>query len=271
MPTINIVGAGLAGSISARLLERKGFKIRLFDNLETYGASRNSENLFSMGWKNKLGEEMTRGGISILKREYNMQSMAFKTKVRFDNVFHIHPRDILMPPEIKEKVIAVSELGVKTQNMEFDGPVILAAGAWCNELLKGAPMVDSLTGHALLFKGTWEGPPIMEIHAPYRHLKIFQWAPNKIWFGDSTCILDKNYKAKQPIYLERTLSLAKKYGFSDSPEFVFGKRPWVKGQRGHLSKVSENVWLLTGGWKCGLVIYAYLANKLAEEISCLYR
>ena len=107
---------------------------------------------------------------------------------------------------------------------------------------------------------------------PHRHFKAFQFDKNRIWFGDSTAVLHKNYIKRKHELIQNSIQRASKYfNLEGKHELVYGARPFVgESMRnplmGYVKKVSKRVHVLTGGWKMGLVIYPYLAEKILGEI-----
>ena len=106
---------------------------------------------------------------------------------------------------------------------------------------------------------------------PHKHFKVFQFDNNSIWFGDSVAIKHENYMKKQEAYINKSLERAQEYfGLTNPKDIVFGMRPYVgksanNPQMGHLDRLSTRVWVMTGGWKMGLMIYPYLAEKFMQE------
>jgi len=268
--TINIVGAGLAGSILARLLFQNNIKYNIFDSGEKYAASKYSENIFSLGWEKRLGKEICNYSVNTLNKMVKVDTVYFKN-INYIKSYRVKPKNILVE-HIKDSVTSVNEDGVMTEeNGFYKGITVLCAGIYNKDFIniKG---LDALTGHGLLFEGVWKKDPAMLMPIPHRHFKAFQFDKNRIWFGDSTTVLHKNYIKRKNELIENSVQRAKKYfNLTGKYETAFGARPFVgKNTRqpmmGYHKKLNGRLHVLTGGWKMGLVIYPYLANKLMSEL-----
>tara|TARA_R100000278_G_scaffold122808_2_gene110036 strand:- start:1143 stop:1964 length:822 start_codon:yes stop_codon:yes gene_type:complete len=267
--TLNIIGAGLAGSFVERLARKNNIKTRIFDEENSYAASPYSENIFSFGWAERLGTDIADIAKRILQDTVKVDEVNFRNKNLIKS-YRVQPKNVLVE-YIKDKAIEVSDDGILTKNNGFQkGATIICAGAFCNKLVPVMGL-NSLSGHGLLFKGKWRKEPMMLMPIPHKHFKVFQFDEDRIWFGDSVAIKHKNYMAKQQDYIGKSLSRAYDYfGLSDPSQIVFGMRPYVGAsanspKMGHLEKISSRVWVMTGGWKMGLMIYPYLAEKFLGE------
>lgn len=267
--TLNIVGAGLAGSFVERIARKHKLKTRVFDEHNSYAASPYSENIFSFGWADRLGHEMADVSKRILKETVEVDEVNFRN-VNLIKSYRVKPQNVLVE-HIKDTVTEVTDDGVMTKNNGFqEGATIVCAGAFCNELVPVMGL-NSLSGHGLLFDGVWEKEPMMLMPIPHKHFKVFQFDNNSIWFGDSVAIKHENYMKKQEAYINKSLGRAQEYfGLTNPKDIVFGMRPYVgknanNPQMGHLDRLSTRVWVMTGGWKMGLMIYPYLAEKFMQE------
>lgn len=267
--TLNIIGAGLAGSFVERIARQNKIKTRVFDEQNSFAASPYSENIFSFGWADRLGTNIADVAKKTLKETVTVDEVNFRNKNLIKS-YRVQPRNVLVD-YVKDTALKVTDDGVQLRDNGFQkGPTIICAGAFCNKLVPVTGL-NSLSGHGLLFKGKWHKEPMMLMPIPHKHFKVFQFDEDRIWFGDSVAIKHKNYMAKQQEYISKSLSRANDYfGLSNPSEIVFGMRPYVgksanNPQMGYLKKVSPRVWVLTGGWKMGLMIYPYLAEKFIQE------
>ncbi len=268
--TINVVGAGLAGSLLARLFTKNNIKYNIFDSGEKFAASKYSENIFSLGWEKRVGKEICRYSIKSLNGLVDVDTVYFKN-INYIKSYRVKPKNILVE-HIKDSVVSVSDDGVMTEkNGFYEGITVLCAGIYNKDFVH-IEGLDALTGHGLLFEGVWKKEPAMIMPIPHRHFKAFQFDKNRIWFGDSTAVLHKNYIKRKEELIENSVQRAKKY-FDLTGEFdiVYGARPFVgenmrQPKMGYHKKINNRLHVLTGGWKMGLVIYPYLANKLMSEL-----
>lgn len=254
---VNIIGAGLAGSILKRVLDENRIKNHIYDCEKPWRASVISENLFSPSWSKTLGEKLVGNGIKTLESVVDISSINFKTLAGHNEVLHVHPKNILVPYVKKEVDIGCFGSGI----------TIDCRGYWATvkeEML-------GLTGQGVFISGKLDGEPIMNFVAPYTHQKLFQWDKNRIWYGDSTCIQYDKYVPRMDYYTDRCLSRAarlSRYAATLLMRPVYGIRPQVKGHKGYL-RLNRKLIINTGGWKCGLIIYADQARKILKYIQGL--
>jgi hypothetical protein len=262
---LNIVGAGLAGSLVARQAGQEGLRYRLFDDGRFGGASRYSENLLSPTWLRD--QAWLQPALTILTRLVPVRPLSFWTGTKQQLVYFAPLADTLLEPEIRRSVTAVTDEGVTDDAGEqYAGPTVIATGVWARALVPSLPEIENYAGHALLFPGSW-GQPIMRCFQPYRHEKIFEWQPGVTWYGDSTAVPYARYTREREQLVAASRQRARAAGLLGEGTLVTGYRPSVgKRHGGYTQRVSERVWTITGGYKNGLVCYAMQAPKLIHEI-----
>lgn len=254
-----IVGGGLAGSMVAHYAQLHGWEPIVIDNGNNWAASRASSNLTMPSWLNSLGE-VGQEGFKALQEDWPIREILFNSgKIA---AYHLAMDDVLWRMSINKTIVKVSNGSVQTSEGEqIEGTIVVAAGIWCSELLNIE--LKALTGHTLLFRGQWPDP-ILELWAPYRHLKVFQWLEDIIMFGDSTAILHKNYDADK--YEIASLARARRLGLMGSHHTLRGIRPVAPKQPVLCEKLASHLWVLTGGGKMGMTVYAAAAKRLVEEL-----
>lgn len=263
-----IVGGGLAGSMLATLAEKRGIESLIIDNGEDWAASRASAMLTVPSWLASHKETGLRG-FELLAEHWPLKSLVFQGG---KTGYHLHMDDVLCRQPMRDKVQLVSDGFVSTeQHGSFSGTVVVAAGSWSGQLIQGLK-VDALAGHSLVFKGTWPDAPVLKMWAPYRHLKIYQWQPRLspyhpglIWFGDSLAVKPENYKPEEMELA--SLGRARGAGLVGSHTILRGLRPVVKGYpSGMVERISDKLWVLTGGGKMGMTLYPALAERLLNQL-----
>ena len=266
----NIIGAGLCGSMVAKEFDNKGIPYRVFESNEQFASSKISENLFSPTWLK--GTEYLDESIKWLSSNYPVEVKKFKTNKSTQNVFHIPINKILVSNYIFKKVSRVTDTGLYCGSEFYEGVNIVCAGFFCKELLNVGPL-GSLSGHGLLFEpneNNLELEELMRHYRPFTHEKIINWFDGRVWYGDSTAIIHSQYIKHQKKYIENTLKRAKAIGLRGKYNIYFGARPFVNTDLkkfGLYRKISNNNYVLTGGWKDGLVIYPSLVSKLMTDLN----
>lgn len=265
----NIIGAGLAGSIVAKELDKKKLFYRIFDCNEKFAASKISENLFCVTWLK--GVPYIKSSIDYLQNNYNVEKRSLVTNASTQIVFHIPVDKILVSNYINKKVTKLTDNGCYCGSEFYGGVNIICAGYFTKELLP-IKNLESLTGHGLIFEANQNNLLVKETmrhYRPYTHEKVIKISGGRIWYGDSTTILHDNYIKNQDKYIRQTLIRAKKIGLSGKYIIKFGARPFINDETkkfGYYKQVNKNNYVITGGWKDGLVIYPYLVSKLMKDL-----
>lgn len=253
----------MAGSILARHLDKEKIPYKIYDAEKRWRASPISENLFSLSWAKTLGSEVVQTGVKSLEEIVPISSINFKTKAGHNSVLHVHPDDILVKNYERRTVVVNQWLDHASVPIAGSNDIVVD----CRGFWVWVKNMVGLTGQGLFIRGTLEQEPIMNFVAPYTHQKLFQWDKKRIWYGDSTCIKHELYVNRRESYVYRCIQRAGKLltFMPDEVEVVHGIRPWVKGHKGFLS-FHGNYIVNTGGWKCGLVIYAAHAKRIVSYI-----
>lgn len=265
----NIVGAGLSGSFVAKELDNNNIPYRIFDSNEPFAASRISENLFSPTWLK--GIEYLDPSIKWLTKNYEIQNKRFKTNKTYQNVFYLPIDKVLRQKYILKKVTKLSNDGLYCGSEHYQGINIICAGYYSKKLIK-IDALNSLSGHGLLFEPNETNIKLEEVmrhYRPFTHEKVMKWHDGRIWYGDSTAIIHQSYLKNQKQYIENTLQRAKKIGLTGKYNMYYGARPFMNNKLkkyGLYKKINDNNFVLTGGWKDGLIIYPYLVSKLMRDI-----
>ncbi len=272
--TINVVGAGIAGSLVTRLLHKNGFTVRVFDDQDKYAGSMASSNLFIASWLKKFESSSARLGISVLEELFKdkidqpfERGIADAAKVK-----HIAQRHLLVDADFEEEVRGLYVGGVETSKTRWPGRTVLCCGARIAELAPGEK-VDALVGHCVFLQGKLPpGFSSLTMPLPYRHFKLYQYSDNQIYFADSTAVKKDVYWKRREELQAKLLERARAATNDLFPVLAVrvGYRPCLDGfPFGKLTALAPGVWSVNGGGKNGLVAYAALAHRLVQELFVL--
>lgn len=257
-----IVGAGLAGSMVAKYATDKGYDCVVLDDGNDLAASRASSNLSMFSWIKKLGD-VGEQGVSNLQKDWPIQTIQFNGGK--SPALHLPSEDVLWKNVVFAKVSQIHDGWVKTtEEKSYYGTVVVAAGVWSQKLLE-VEGLQAVAGHTLFFEGQWS-EPILKLWAPYKHLKIFQYNSDLVLFGDSTAVLQQNYLEDHKL---ASLMRAKELGLAPPYKLrgvYSGLRPVMKDKNVVCERRGEKLWLLTGGGKMGMTMYAATAKQLVERL-----
>ena len=267
---VNIIGCGLAGSFIAKQLELNKIEYRIFDSNEKFASSKISENLFSMTWLK--GHPYLKYSIDFLSNNYNIINKQFNTNKSIQNVLHIPISNVLKKIDILKKVTKINNEGLFCNEEFYKGINIICAGYYSKNLIN-IKDINSLTGHGFLFEPNDNNNLIKEVmrhYRPFVHEKIMKWHTGEIWYGDSTAIMHQNYLNKQNYYINESLKRISKIGLIGKYKLQFGARPFINNDTkkfGYYKKINQNNYVITGGWKDGMIIYPYLSSLLIKDIN----
>lgn len=281
MRTINVVGAGIAGSLVARVLRARGHEVRVIDDCDVNSASRASSNLYIGSWLKKFSSSAAANGIRVVEELFAgkidqpfSRGIADAMKVR-----HVAQQHILVEPDEVGTVTKVSTYdfsnppsngGVLLGGRFLHGPTVICTGHRGAELVPGLK-VDVKVGHCIHFRGRLpEGKSSLTLASPYVHAKLYQLDEDTIYFADSVAVTRDAYAKRSKELMDRTMARAVALlGYEPEVKSILvGYRPFVAGHDfGYLAQVKPGVWVLNGGGKNGIVAYADAADRLAKEIS----
>ena len=273
MKTINVVGAGLAGSIVTHVLRGRGFDVRVFDDRDDFSASRASSNLFIRHWLKRFMDRGAGNGVDIIEKLFGDRidepfdrGLGYAMKVR-----HIAQRYIIVKTDFVGKVNVITPKFVKIRgcSVEFLGPTVLCTGHRAATELAEEKDVTVKVGQCSFWKGDIaSGEATISMLSPYRHQKFYQFAPGVIYYSDSVALGLDAYNKRRDEVVATSLERARKFvGNRALIEMKVGYRPIIKGQDfGRVHQVAENCWSVNGGGKNGIAAYAHLAHKLANAV-----
>lgn len=277
MKTVNIVGAGLAGSILAANLRSEGIPVRIFDDKDSKAASLASSNLFITSWLKKFTSAQAGNGIKTLERLYPTAiNKPFESGIGDAmKVRHIAQRDILVQPDVIGTIVAVDEdmCWCKFEGQHtavgFEGLTVLCLGYRQQDELAPLPDLWVKVGHCIFVEGDLPpGKSRLAIVSPYTHEKLYQFAPGVIYYADSVAVKRDVYGKRGQELFERTHArMCKHLSNPKILSYKVGYRPFVPGHDfGYVAEVKKNVWAINGGGKNGMVAYADAATRVTAEI-----
>lgn len=216
-----IIGAGLIGSMTAKLLRSKGMGVVIVDEQNPMSASKCSFGIWKDSWVNKIIKKEYMEGIPLLEKfaggieeidfivrpkPYKTRSMIDKyvidkTKVSKEKFKRVDCSLILNEEFIEASVLTIDKN--RTTIVKKDGTkeliiakqIVIAAGVWTtdiliqNGLMDNLPYLDFQWGSIFKLKGL-ELPSDNQMAewAPYKQSVYLKTAKNKALFGDGITI-----------------------------------------------------------------------------------
>lgn len=244
---INIIGAGMAGSILAKLLRIEGIKFRLFDAGKPGAASQVSENLIGINWY-KSQKELVRESLSILKSIVPVRII----EAGNNTAHHVFTSELLEEPAYKTEVSRIDKCGLTTSSGDyFPGFNIVCAGIW-SRLLTTVD-VQGYVGHGFIFQKPtpteWIKP-----YKPFRFEKLINRTPNETWYSNSLSVTTKTYAENKERYIQELAADSEKIANLNLGVGVYahGIRPLTAS---HNNIMIDGGMVITGGYKSGMLYY----------------
>lgn len=279
-----IIGAGLFGCVIAAELRSRGMDVTLVDARKEGSGSKPAACLMKPSWYASMGPEMYRPALDLLDRLYGVQDVEFQTVTKMlpVKVKWIPPTKILNKDSLEGRLVnamktrkgwrcKIETPGGFTVELEANH-LIVAAGIWTNEVLRGVenswqiPGLQSRQGIAWLMPNQQVPTPFIKVWAPYRQLVAFNRSKNEGWVSDGTSVKELSMKN-----IENSMDrCSRAVGFEKELHSVIGNRPYIQGVKPccitDCYDFTPNLHVVTGGAKNGTIAAGWAAHVLGQRI-----
>lgn len=269
MKVINIIGAGMAGSILAKMLKKEGIEYRLFDAKREGAASQISENLIGESWY-KNEQPLVRESIATLESLVPVR--------RFHsgghNYLHVYKDDLLERDFINADcmpfpfgVVATPGDGPDFHSSTYPGFNVICAGYW-SRFISNID-VSWNVGHGLLYKD----PVFFEkirLYRPFKYQKLINRNKGEAWYSDSLEVNWRTYHGNKEKYITKLLESAKNFSTLDpaAATYKVGYRPTTLS---HNNYMITNGIVITGGRTQGMIRYPHQCAVAVDFIKRQYK
>lgn len=297
-PDICIIGAGLFGSMTAKLLRSLDFDVLLVDSNEPQAASKCSFGLWRDGWISKELREKVDTSLEIIREFVEIKQInLFDVDKNAESLFYkIDVSQILNEQTMFGKVVALSDDKIivspndkPLQQVEIAPKIatFVCAGVFTTEVLVLAGIrfdsIDSYWGQVLEFSSDAElEHQAIQTWAPYKQAVLLQ-EKDVILFSDGSAVknigFDIKGNPKDPRVLkvqERLPKNLQQLLINDGANLHLklkqvgerqGLRPYLKkGVSDYVTKHTDKIYSATGGAKNSTVLCGYIALKLVEQV-----
>lgn len=268
---VAIVGGGLFGQVIAKELRHRGREVTVFDAQYENAGSRPAACLIKPSWLSSVPRAEFLESLALLDRHYGVRDIQFKTGIKDATVHWVDPRKVLEPPTRNERICCVRKnLLVTNRPEEYEcSHIIVAAGYWSSALVH----VPGLRGYMGAAFTWWTAPwaqntmqPFIRPWAPYKQLVGFMRAPDELWCGDGSSILEHNWNDRRELQSRQRCMEA--VGETNLPVTLRGIRPYVQGTGvAYCVRNDDGIWVATGGAKNGTLAAAWCAGRIARELT----
>lgn len=258
MNPINIIGAGMAGSILAKLLRKEGIEFRLFDARKVGRASMVSENLIGVNWYKNQKDEV-RKALTILKSIVPVRIIEAGTQT----AHHVYTNDLLEQAFINSEV-ELTNRGVRDPGTKvvFEGFNIVCAGVWTRYITN--VQVQGVVGHGLIYQKATQIETIKPFK-PFRFEKLINRNVNETWYSNSLAVNEETYFKHGVKYQQELFDDAKKFANLNLGvgTYATGHRPLTSS---HNNLMIQGGMVITGGYKSGMLYYPIQCQMAVDFI-----
>lgn len=283
-----VIGAGLFGAATARLLAKQGYDVAVVDSNERFAASKCSFGVWKDGWVDKVKPYLAEGLDLLDEFCGGIETREFFDLGKEDVVHQFFYADcfkiMTLGPDITVYPHKVHTVQRKAVNL-FNGDqitakkaVIIAAGAYTDNILTQSGFKPR--GIDIYWGAT------MNVNMHIDECRIFEWAPykqsilhvldeNNFQFGDGSTV--KNPKGDDP-RLNKTserlqLHMNDVVGINVPHEKIVdvreGYRPYIPKGQSFINHHGDRIYSATGGAKNSTLVCTYVAQELFKIIQDL--
>ena len=288
-----IVGAGIFGCMTAKVLRAEGYSVKLIDSEDKLAASKCAIGVYKEGWvanfkeKYKVSKAVLDRFDLVTSEEFIDMNVIFdenSKKEPFQPMLRVKCKELLDEKFTKGEVIGIENKRVTYIESKTGAQIILAsnicvvvaAGYKNPELLAKYPLAQSVEPH-------WGA--VLEVNKHIDESRIFQWAPYRqavllktseetFLFGDGTKIKDFETKPdKVEMASNRLIQHLQKVSMTSDLSKVNsskeGNRPILpKNQKGnYVVAVDKNILSITGGGKSSSVLCGWVAEEVLKYVN----
>ena len=281
-----IIGAGLVGCMTSKVLEDAGYSTLIIDMEHPYAGSKCSFGIWKDGWVNKVIRKEYEEGLDTLEK-YAGEKVTIElfnmTKERVDEFYYVDCDNIMnedfLPAEVTRIENNRVEFTMEGQKMvgKATVAVVVAAGAFTQTILEdsgydNAPKLDVLWGATMDVRMPIDESRIQE-WAPYKQCILYKVNDKKFVFGDGATV--KNPKVDDPRVKKASTRLQEHLNMTTMASVPNSKikavnegyRPYLsKGTPNFINKHDRRLISATGGAKNTTILCGFMAQEVLKTI-----
>jgi glycine/D-amino acid oxidase-like deaminating enzyme len=268
-----VIGGGIIGTTVAKTLLDKGLSCALFDRGDYLAGTAPSGGHLKPGWFGDMPKSEYEPSIELLDDCWGIVNESFRCGPARIPLMRVDTDKVLKYPKIQKAVHAIKGQATKTPEVILSDEsykcrlLVLATGVWANELLKDQEYdIQRKRGISFLVPGQLKHP-FVKPWAPYKQIVAHQQTNSKIWVGDGSAILDKNWDEKRIEQCRKRCLKSLKKPLKTNIRQREGLRAYVKHSKKHpcvFDKVGRNIYLATGAGKSGTISAGWVTRKILE-------
>lgn len=279
-----VIGAGIIGATVARGLLKLGMEVLVLDDRRSLGGTRPSGGHLKPSWFSSMAKDEYTPAMELLEDLWGMSAEDFylwPLGKLTTKVYRVDTDKVLKAPSVNATVVGLEHLEnfplvrytmLPSQEQRVDRCrlLVVAAGAWCHELL---PNITTTAKQGVSFRV--EGrltQPFIKAWAPYKQVVAHQQKLEEIWVGDGSAIIPKNWgEDRTAACRSRCLTALQKnvVGSAKVKHTIYGLRAYAKQKSGPclLERIGPRTWVATGAGKSGTISAGWVARRILDANS----
>ncbi len=286
MIDVIIIGAGLVGSMTAKVLRDEGYSVRIFDSREKLSGSKCASGVWKEGWVNPKIKERVEEGLGTLQKYANIQLLDFynRDNGKTEEMFYVDWSEICNEDYVDAKVFEVKNKKIEyiPTDSETDWTdeakyaVLICAGAFTDKILSEsgyAPIgIDAYWGNLLVLDGANMKMSVVKTWAPYKQIVALRYKDQGMKFSDGSTVKNPKPDDDRCDKVEARLLQHLEDTFPNLPDtlgvtYYTGLRPYLQDKSiNFINTHDKNLFSATGGAKNTIILCGYFAQKLTEMV-----
>lgn len=274
MRDVIVVGAGIIGTTVSTAFRLNGAEVLTLDDGRPNAGTPPSGGHLKPSWFRDMPKSEYEPAMEMLERCWGLKAEEFQVwpTSLTTIVYRVDTDQVAQSPKETATVIAIEHVGnyplvrLAGGREERCRLLVVAAGAWCFELLPEIKTVPK-QGVSFRVRGRLE-QPFIRPWAPYKQIVAHEQAERKIWIGDGSAVLPSNWDE------ERTAACLRRcFNALDGGELLesrFGWRPYAnperKGEPCLLRRLGPRCWVATGAGKSGTIAAGWVARRILNAV-----
>ena len=271
-----IVGGGIIGATIAKALDRQNCQTQLIDSNESMAGTKASGGHLKPSWFSGMKKEEYEPAMVTLSECWYLFEETFKIyPVGHTTVYRVDTDSVLrrskrlgtvnhIRQEEKFPVVEWTD-ELSDDRVSRCKLLIICAGVWCDQLIPEIKIKRKM-GVSFRFSGPLDYP-FIKVWAPYKQIVAHQQNRNRIWIGDGSAILEKNWTADRT---RQCLARCKKALNKECKvrRIIPGLRPYCEtnGDPCLFKKVGPSTYCVTGAGKLGTLAAGWAARRIIDEV-----
>lgn len=274
MRDVIVIGCGIVGATVAKVLTKQGRNVLVLDDGRPMSGTAPSGGHLKPSWFGGMKKEQSEPAMELLSETWGMTEEEFTVLPDGSKttVYRVDTDQVVKYPRMKTTVTGIKFLNNYpivqfTEAEERTKLLIVAAGAWCGELLPEIS-VQARQGVSFRLKGKLQ-QPIIQQWAPYKQIVAHQQAADEIWVGDGSALLPANWTEERTRQCLGRCREALHLGSLQPTKTLIGWRPYCKTEADPclLRKLFPRVWVATGAGKMGTIAAGWVAGRILDATS----